>query len=503
MKEALNCYNVGSYRGCVILSTIAAMHDLYEKIDILASSVKEARELVKEIEKLKKDGKAYERYMLEQAGAISILTPEEKKKISAYIDIRNQCAHPNFHKSSAEEARAVFMGLIDEVINKPALLGTAYIGVITDRLENEKFFSNYSSDIILNTVNEEIENLRKQAIIPLAAKTITLIETSQSGSIKWNNAAAFIAGMLALIKDEEQLILISQKFNKLVEKESLFDSMIVFTKMFPQVVSFLQPSDRNRYISQLSTTIKNHRTLERLNVIQLLFKNQILNETEAGEFVNNINTEINNTIKIVSGYTSRSSVDNLKEWSSFVNQINIKSLDITYFNVLYTLIRDNDYNVVNDAIKLLKSLHNDFIMRINGDILVDIFIEIIKQANGLGRGSDEANNLISTNFTETQFLLDYFVDYCSKNFDQLTYVIKKLSDDEEYILKILYFSNKYEVLEKVINIFIDSFDKDSEEIGITLSFIRRLIKKKYNSIKLWSDLCSSIDAFLDQKTEDE
>ncbi|NRG34980.1 hypothetical protein, partial [Niallia circulans] len=471
MKEALNCYNVGSYRGCIILSTIAAMHDLYEKIDILANSVKEARELVKEIDKLKSEGNVYERFMVEKASAITILTPEEKKKISAYLDIRNQCAHPNLHISSAEEARAVFMGLIDEVINKPALLGPAYIGVFIERLENEKFFPNFTKDNILNTVNEEIVKLHKQTIIPIVDKTITLIETSQSDSIKWKNAAAFIAGMLVVIKNEEQLRAISQRFNKLVEKESLFDSMIIFTKMFPQVVSFLQPSDRNRYISQLNSTIKKHRTTERMNVIKLLMQNQILNETETEDFINNLETEINNTIKIVSDNTSRASVSNLNEWSSFVNDINIQPIDNTFFNVLYMLISDNDYNVVNDAINLFKILHEDFIMRIDGNILVNIFIEIIKQAHGPGRGSDEANNLISTNFTQIQFLLDYFIDYSTKDFEQLSYVMEKLFRGEEYILKVIYYSQRYDALDKVINIYMDSFENDSIEIETTLAFI--------------------------------
>lgn len=47
MQEALNCYHAKSYRGCVFMSTIAAMHDLYEKIDGLASSIPEAKELIK------------------------------------------------------------------------------------------------------------------------------------------------------------------------------------------------------------------------------------------------------------------------------------------------------------------------------------------------------------------------------------------------------------------------------------------------------------------------
>ncbi|WP_215582758.1 hypothetical protein [Bacillus mycoides] len=62
MQEALNCYNAKSYRGCVIMSTIAAMHDLYEKIDGLASSIPEARTLINDIGQRKANGDNYERF---------------------------------------------------------------------------------------------------------------------------------------------------------------------------------------------------------------------------------------------------------------------------------------------------------------------------------------------------------------------------------------------------------------------------------------------------------
>ncbi|QHV47246.1 hypothetical protein C1N66_30670 [Bacillus cereus] len=52
--------------------------------------------------------------MVEQAASIPILTVEEKKIILTYLNIRNQCAHPNEHVSTAEEARAVFTGYLDK-----------------------------------------------------------------------------------------------------------------------------------------------------------------------------------------------------------------------------------------------------------------------------------------------------------------------------------------------------------------------------------------------------
>ncbi|HDR3891055.1 TPA: hypothetical protein QCO65_005655, partial [Bacillus cereus] len=44
------------------MSTIAAMHDLYEKIDGLASSIPEARTLINDIGQRKANGDNYERF---------------------------------------------------------------------------------------------------------------------------------------------------------------------------------------------------------------------------------------------------------------------------------------------------------------------------------------------------------------------------------------------------------------------------------------------------------
>jgi hypothetical protein len=503
MKEALNCYNAGSFRGCVIMSTIAAMHDLYEKIATLANSIKEAKELIEDIDQLKKAGKVYERKMVERAGAIGILTNEEQKKILSYLDIRNQCAHPNLHVSTAEEARAVFTGYIDEIISKPALLGPAYINTFTARLENDRFFPNYYRDTIIDTVKEEISKLHHKAIIPIANKTISIIESTKPGSTKWNNAAAFIAGMLVVLAKEEkedQLKLVSQNFGKLIENESLFDSVLIFTKMLPQVVNYLQPIDRKRYISHLSS-FDGQTSSVKIKIVQLLLKNQILNEDETNKLVEKYILEIKNSIKKVSGDTSRSSVENLREWSSIVKELNIQSMDNAYFDTLLELIGDNDYNVVNDAIILLKELDENFIKRMNDKQLFDVVVEIIKQAHGPGRGSDEANKLLSSKFNGLKILSDNFVEYITKNYQQLSYGFKKLIRGEERLLDFLHKTDKHAYLDKVVKLHIDSFDEDAEEIEFTLDYMNRLIKKNYN-VPLWNEISETIETFLTEKSND-
>lgn len=54
LREALNCYNSGSYKACVIMSVISGIHDLDKKVKALANSNNAHKELDKEVEKKKK-----------------------------------------------------------------------------------------------------------------------------------------------------------------------------------------------------------------------------------------------------------------------------------------------------------------------------------------------------------------------------------------------------------------------------------------------------------------
>lgn len=53
MREALNCYNSGSYKACVVMSVIAGIYDLHKKVKAQANSNHKFRQLDMEVEKKK------------------------------------------------------------------------------------------------------------------------------------------------------------------------------------------------------------------------------------------------------------------------------------------------------------------------------------------------------------------------------------------------------------------------------------------------------------------
>ena len=496
MQEALNCYNSKSYRGCVIMSTIAAMHDLYEKIDGLANSIPEARKLIKDIEVMKKGN--YEKYMVEQAASISILTNDELKKILLYLKIRNQCAHPNEHISTAEEARAVFTGYIDTIISQPALLGPSYTDTFVSRLENTSFFPKQDKDSVIDTVKSELKKLHNNTKKPLAKKLISIIETGEIDSAKWNNARHFIAGMLVVITDEDQLRNICMDFGNLIERENLFDSMLFITKVAPKTVNFLDSIDRERYMANLIKSADEENSTHGNEVVHLILKEGALQVNELEELVEKYKAGIQEVVQKTKYGTARISVDNLSKWSNIVNHLNTSVLDELYFEKLLELISDADYNIVNDALKMLEALDVSFIKRMDAKSHADVVIQIMKQAHGPGRGSDVANKILKSKFEGISFLVDYFLEYATQNQKQLHYVLNEKYLDIEYLLMIMDIAHKHDFLTKVVDLIIASYNNDDDIWdGYFLDQIYWLITNKYK-IESWNNLSQNITTIIEE-----
>lgn len=497
MQEALNCYNAKSYRGCVIMSTIAAMHDLYEKIDGLASSVREAKDLITEIDKRKSTEDVYERYMVDQAAAITILTSAEKTKIHSYLDIRNQCAHPNEHISTAEEARNVFTGYIDTIISQPALLGPSYTNAFVNRLESTSFFPKPDKDSVIRTVQNELEKLHNNTKKPLAKKLISIIETDDINSAKWSNAKNFIAGMLAVMTDEDQLRNICIGFSNLIERDDLFATMLFITKTAPKTVNFLDSVDRERFMANLINSADAENSTERYEVVQLIFKEGALYLNELNELVDKYKAEIQNSVQKTAYGTVPTSVDNLNKWSNIVYHLNVSILDELYFEKLLELIRDNNYTIVNNALEMLEGLDETFIKRMKAKKHADIVIQIMRQAHGPGRGSDTANKILESKFVGTSILVEYFLEYTTQNYEQLSYVMREQHLDVKYLLIIMDITHKHDVLKRVVDLIIESYSNSDMWDEYFLGEINWLITEKYN-IDIWNTISQNITTFIEE-----
>lgn len=495
MNEAMNCYNAKSYRACIILSTIAGMHDLREKIKDLSSSIKDIRELDTEIEKRISSESSYENYMVEQAAYLSILSTPEVESIKAYMALRNRSAHPNDYIATAEEARMVFTGYYNNIINKPSLLGPAYIKVISERLENQIFFPDFEVDNVKRVVQEELGRLHKNSTIPLANSLIkTLEDPALVGSVKWKNASTFFAFLFNEINDEAIINGISQKLSRIIENEALFNSLLVSSFLFPKLVSYLAPTDRQRFIAHFKAIIKSDSHILRIKLIHVLFTEGILIQEEQDLILNTFMEKIKDSHKIISERTDRSSVIELGEWVDKVVEMNILQIDSSFFDTLIKLVQDNDYNVVNDALGLLNRLEKNFLNRIEDKQLTDLFIAIMKQAHGPGRGADEARKIWREGFLTYNEQANKFIGYITSDFEKYDKYIQSIHPGELLLIQLLDKLNLHGHMMNVLHVIKEQYKDSLENLEIEINYYRRLLEKEEN-IK-WNDIISKLDEFL-------
>ena len=169
MNEALRCYNASSYRACVVLSVIAGMQDLRNKINSVASTNPNIKRLDEEISKKEQELQPFEKTMIEQCATeqIGILSADEAKMLKIYLDIRNQCAHPGVHTCRAEEARNVFSGIIDILCSKKSLIGANQKKFFVRQLEQEYFYPYATKEMYENMTKDKTQNIHKFAILPI------------------------------------------------------------------------------------------------------------------------------------------------------------------------------------------------------------------------------------------------------------------------------------------------------------------------------------------------
>jgi hypothetical protein len=195
MREALNCYMAGAYRGALVLSYIALFDDLLAKLGEL--NINSAAKLIfTEATKKKTDQDVYESYLIDQLTSKNLVSSLDSSFLTTLRTLRNKSAHPSGHKPSPEEARFIFFETIDRFLSKPILSTTQLVDELVARLKNSNFFPSTSSTDISCVVRDELANLHIEAMPQLVVKMAAAV-TSNDPSIK-NNSNNFLIGLSKL-----------------------------------------------------------------------------------------------------------------------------------------------------------------------------------------------------------------------------------------------------------------------------------------------------------------
>lgn len=258
MKEALACYNCKSYKGCIILSMTAAMYDLHNKIKTLAGAVKDIRELDSEIETKKANRHVYERHMIDKCSTdkIGVLTTSEGKMLNLYMDFRNQCAHPGGHKSSAEEARMVFSGVIDILLSKPHWLGANHKNIFLEQLKESTFFPYQQEEYIKKIVLKKIEILHKNARTPIVKSIVKVLKDKNNTSFEVDAKQLENIKMFLAYVGEVSDLDISDIIQPLISDDFCTADLIDIVSINAGILKKLNPIDIDKIIVKIRKSIE-------------------------------------------------------------------------------------------------------------------------------------------------------------------------------------------------------------------------------------------------------
>lgn len=196
MREAMNCYMAGAYRGSLVLSYIALFDDLLAKLGELANVNATAKTIFLEATKKKADQDVYESYLIDQLTSKNLITGLDSSFLTTLRTLRNKSAHPSGHKPSPEEARFIFFEVVDRFLSKPILSTTHLVDDIVARLKNTNFFPSTTISDIRNVVRDELATLHDEAMPQLVAKMGAAI-TSADATTR-GNASLFLTGLSKL-----------------------------------------------------------------------------------------------------------------------------------------------------------------------------------------------------------------------------------------------------------------------------------------------------------------
>lgn len=152
IREAVDAYRVGAYRASVIMTWIAVVYDIIEKLrEVALTGDAYATAKVNDFDQIQKDGDlekslAFERNILVEAkDSLDLITAQEKSDLERLQIDRNRSAHPNLIREgeafapSAEQARAHLRNAVEILLSRPPVQGKAALVIIHAEVDSSYF----------------------------------------------------------------------------------------------------------------------------------------------------------------------------------------------------------------------------------------------------------------------------------------------------------------------------------------------------------------------------
>lgn len=256
LKEALQCYGAGAYRGCIVLSQIALFDGLRRKIKALAPVNATAKSVSDEIEPLAEAQQVFELPLIHKLKAASIITTLEAQSLEQLNKQRNKAAHPSGHVVTAEEARYVFSESIVKFLSQPIRQTSYIVDQIITKISDPNFFPSNQVPDLQAVVDQEIENLDPAAFPFLIAKLSDALSGADTQAV--GNSKSFLL-VLAARKDST---IRDALMKKLIDPKSSLDSNAEFFSTLicgdPKIITAAGPGTLLRLQNLLIINAKEH-----------------------------------------------------------------------------------------------------------------------------------------------------------------------------------------------------------------------------------------------------
>ncbi|MDF3415786.1 MULTISPECIES: hypothetical protein [unclassified Sulfitobacter] len=205
MREANSCYNVGAYRGCIVMSYITLFDDLRLKLDELAKVNSEAKKVALEVKKRANEQEVFETYMADQLKAKGLLEEKKYQRLSMIRDLRNKAAHPSGVLATAEEARFVYRTVISEFLSEALLKTTHAVDALIERVKKSNHFPSTNINEIIEIVDADCASIHDLAVPYLVTKLLQARDSAQKTASQ--NAERFLVGMSGMKSNEYRSVL--------------------------------------------------------------------------------------------------------------------------------------------------------------------------------------------------------------------------------------------------------------------------------------------------------
>lgn len=390
MREAMNCYMAGAYRGSLVLSYIALFDDLLAKLGELANVNSTARIVFLEATKKKGDQDVYESYLIDQLTSKSLITGLDSSFLTTLRTLRNKSAHPSGHKPSPEEARFIFFEVVDRFLSKPILSTTHLVDEVVARLKNTNFFPSTGISDIRNVVRDEVASLHDEAMPQLVTKMGVAITSADAATR--NNASFFLIGLSKLDNAAANSALQSKFIAQKADDAAYHDVLIQALSANGKLVSGLNISTVGRIRAILAVKIS--------EITSALSETNLNHPTSALISISSAIPEVD----FVSTFTTEiEALFGKRAHSEFVVKLVAEkpSLLPIYFPILLSKAGSSDFNIANSLSNAVDKLDESLSALLTDEQAFQLVIAITKAA---GWGAWSAKAVVSTKFAGTPSL---------------------------------------------------------------------------------------------------